>query len=81
MQDYCGLQLLDYIMKIVESVMERIIWSTHKIDENQYGFMLAEDPWILQASAYEKQGRGTIACLATKIRGYRQAKSCTPPTM
>ena len=33
-----------------------------------------------QASAYEKQGRATIARLVTKFRGYRRAKNCTPPT-
>ena len=33
-----------------------------------------------QASAYEKQGRATIAHLATKFRGYRRVKSRTPHT-
>ena len=32
-----------------------------------------------QALAYEKQGRATIACLATKFRGYRRVKSHRPP--
>ena len=35
----------------------------------------------MQASAYEKQGHTIIAHLATKFRGYRSVKSCTPPTM
>ena len=35
---------------------------------------------FIQASAYEKQGHATIACLITKFRGYRSVKSCTPPT-
>ena len=35
---------------------------------------------IEQASAYEKQGRTTIACLVTKFRGYRRVKSRTPLT-
>ena len=33
---------------------------------------------IYQASAYEKQGRATIASLIMKFRGYRHAKSHTP---
>ena len=33
-----------------------------------------------QASVYEKQGRATIADLATKFRGYRREKSRTPHT-
>ena len=35
----------------------------------------------MQASAYEKQGHTIITHLATKFRGYRSVKSCTPPTM
>ena len=34
----------------------------------------------LQALAYEKQERTTIACLIMKFRGYRHLKNCTPPT-
>ena len=33
-----------------------------------------------QASAYEKQGRATIAHLVTKFRDYRRVKSHTPST-
>ena len=35
---------------------------------------------ISQASAFETQGRATIARLVMKFRGYRRVKSCTPPT-
>ena len=35
---------------------------------------------VMQAAAYEKQGRATIACLITKFRSYRRVKSRTPPT-
>ena len=35
---------------------------------------------FLQVSAYEKQGRATIALLVTKFTGYRYAKSRTPRT-
>ena len=35
---------------------------------------------FIEASAYEKQGRATIACLAMKFRSYRRVKSRTPPT-
>ena len=34
----------------------------------------------MQVSAYEKQGRVTIAHLKTKFRGYRRMKSRTSPT-
>ena len=33
--------------------------------------------WLVQASAYEKQGRATITRL---VRGYKRRKSRTPPT-
>ena len=33
-----------------------------------------------QASAYEKQGHVTIACLVTKFRGYRHGKGPMPLT-
>ena len=33
-----------------------------------------------QGSAYEKQGRATIARLVMKFRGYKRAKSRTPLT-
>ena len=36
--------------------------------------------YIYQASAYEKQGRTTIARVVMKFRGYRRAKSHTPLT-
>ena len=35
---------------------------------------------MTQASAYEKQGRATITCLVTKLRGYKHVKSRMPPT-
>ena len=38
-------------------------------------------PTISNASAFEKKGHATIACLTTKFRGYRRVKSCTQPTM
>ena len=41
--------------------------------------MLLNPGTYFQASAYEKQGRATIARLITKFRGYRHVKSRTPP--
>ena len=36
--------------------------------------------YIYQASAYEKQGRATVACLIMKFKSYRRANSQTPLT-
>ena len=45
-----------------------------------YLLKISKNERLSQASAYEKQGRATIARLVTKFRGYRRVKSRTPPT-
>ena len=47
---------------------------------SSYNKLLGRVAFKIQASAYEKQGRATIAHLATKFRGYRRVKNLTPPT-
>ena len=53
-----------------------------KIKGESFVISCATHEWedSFQASAYEKQGRATIARLVSKFRGYSRVKNRTPPT-